>query len=55
MNDIAAKALPEEDGHDGIDLQQARRYYGMLMQWFNELPEPLQPQNVAMPTHLLLQ
>ncbi|KAA8626812.1 C6 transcription factor [Pyrenophora tritici-repentis] len=55
MNDIAGKALPEKDGHDEIDIQQADRYHGMFMQWFNELPEPLQPHNIAMPTHLLLQ
>ncbi|PWO19553.1 EPT1, sn-1,2-diacylglycerol ethanolamine- and cholinephosphotransferase, partial [Pyrenophora tritici-repentis] len=54
MNDIAGKALPEKDGHDEIDIQQADRYHGMFMQWFNELPEPLQPHNIAMPTHLLL-
>jgi len=55
MNDIAGKALPEKDAHNEIDIQQACRYHTMLMQWFNELPEPLQPQNIALPTHLLLQ
>ncbi|KAA8611295.1 Zn(2)-C6 fungal-type DNA-binding domain protein [Pyrenophora tritici-repentis] len=54
MNDVASKALPEEDGQDEIDLQQASRYNSMLMQWFRELPEPLQPRNIAMPSHLLL-
>jgi hypothetical protein len=27
----------------------------MLVQWFYDLPEPLQSHNIAMPTQLLLQ
>ncbi|KAE8837915.1 hypothetical protein PTNB73_04077 [Pyrenophora teres f. teres] len=54
MNEITGKALPEKDGHAEIDLQEACRYNSMLMQWYRELPEPLQPRNIAMPTHLLL-
>jgi hypothetical protein len=55
MNDIAGKALPEDDGDNKLDIQQAGRYHAMLFQWFRDLPEPLQPQNAAMPTQLLLQ
>jgi hypothetical protein len=55
MNDIAGKALRENDGQNSLGLEQARRYHTMLMEWFHDLPGPLQPQNVAMPTQLLLQ
>jgi len=55
MNDIAGKALPEDDGDNNLDIEQAGRYHSMLVQWFRDLPEPLQPQNAAMPTQLLLQ
>ncbi|KAI4914966.1 hypothetical protein J4E90_005003 [Alternaria incomplexa] len=54
MNDIAGKALPEDDGDNNLDIEQASRYHLMLVQWFRDLPEPLQPQNAAMPTQLLL-
>ncbi|KAI4639934.1 hypothetical protein J4E93_008733 [Alternaria ventricosa] len=54
MNDIARKALPEDDGDNNLDIEQASRYHHMLVQWFRDLPEPLQPQNAAMPTQLLL-
>ncbi|CAN9445111.1 unnamed protein product [Alternaria alternata] len=54
MNDIAGKALPEGDGQNDLDLQQASRYHAMLVQWFHDLPEPLQSHNIAMPTQLLL-
>ncbi|KAH6865064.1 hypothetical protein BKA58DRAFT_391324 [Alternaria rosae] len=54
MNDIAGKALPEDGGDNNLDIEQASRYHSMLIQWFRDLPEPLQPQNVAMPTQLLL-
>lgn len=55
MNDIAGKALPEDDGDSNLDIEQASLYHLMLVQWFRDLPEPLQPQNAAMPTQLLLQ
>jgi hypothetical protein len=55
MNDIARTALSEGDGKNGLDLEQASRYHGMLIQWFCHLPEPLQPQKIAMPSQLLLQ
>jgi hypothetical protein len=55
MNDIAGKALPEGDGQNNLDLQQAGRYHAMLVQWLYDLPEPLQSNNIAMPTQLLLQ
>ncbi|KAF1828805.1 hypothetical protein BDW02DRAFT_614218 [Decorospora gaudefroyi] len=54
MNDIAGKAIPKNDGDNTLDLDQAGRYHTMLLKWFRELPEPLQPQNAAMPTQLLL-
>jgi hypothetical protein len=55
MNDVAGKALQENIGQNELDLQQAGRYHAMLLQWFRDLPDPLQPQNAAMPTQLLLQ
>jgi hypothetical protein len=55
MNDIAGKALPQDNAHNQLDLKQAGRYHSMLVSWFRELPEPLQPQSAAMPTQLLLQ
>jgi hypothetical protein len=55
MNDIAGKALPEDDGENSLNLEQAGRYHAMLNQWFRDLPDSLQPQNIAMPTQLLLQ
>jgi hypothetical protein len=55
MNDIAGKALPEDNGQNSLDLEQAGCYHTMLVQWFRGLPGPLQPQNAAMPTQLLLQ
>ena len=55
MNDIAGKALLEDNGDNDLDIEQASRYHSMLVQWFRDLPEPLQPQNAAMPTQLLLQ
>jgi hypothetical protein len=55
MNDIAGKALPKDNSRNQLDIKQAGRYHSMLVSWFRELPEPLQPQNAAMPTQLLLQ
>jgi hypothetical protein len=55
MNDIAGKALPKDNASTQLDVAQAERYHSMLVKWFRELPVPLQPQNVAMPTQLLLQ
>ncbi|KAI4622139.1 hypothetical protein J4E83_004879 [Alternaria metachromatica] len=52
--DYSGKALPEDDGDNNLDIEQAGRYHSMLVQWFHDLPEPLQPQNAAMPTQLLL-
>jgi hypothetical protein len=55
MNDIAGKALPKDNSRNRLDIKQAGRYHFMLVSWFRELPGPLQPQNAAMPTQLLLQ
>jgi hypothetical protein len=55
MNDIVGKTLWGNDGQNSLGLEQASRYHTMLMGWFHDLPGPLQPQNVAMPTQLLLQ
>jgi hypothetical protein len=55
MNDIAKRALLKDNGRNELNLERASRYHSMLVKWFRELPEPLQPQNAAMPTQLLLQ
>ncbi|RYO09559.1 hypothetical protein AA0119_g978 [Alternaria tenuissima] len=54
MNDIAGKALSEGSGQNHLGLQQVGRYHTMLVQWFYDLPEPLQSHNIAMPSQLLL-
>jgi hypothetical protein len=55
MNDITRKARLEDHGQNSPSLEQASRYHTMLIEWFHDLPGPLQPQSVALPTQLLLQ
>ena len=52
---IISQSFNDEDNHVKLSVDQVLSFHSKLVNWYNNLPEALQPKNIVMPFQLQLQ